>query len=171
MIRRVRPSGADPLFFASHYWPPIAGSEQPVERGARRGVGAAVDACGAEMALEGFDHFLEPGAVGGGQLDSIAEALKRLLQLGNRLSLVARAKAGIRARRQRFDPETDAGAGQTLPIEFLAGIAFPARGNVGMRQHAVRRDGMASEDVEAERLDATHLDVGKIRIVEIVAGI
>ena len=60
---------------------------------------------------------------------------------------------------------------QPLPIEFLAGIALPSRGHVGMGEHAMRRDGVAAQNVETQFLDRPHLGVGEIRIVEIVAGI
>ena len=40
-----------------------------------------------------------------------------------------------------------------------------------MGEHALRRDGVAAQDIETERFDRPHLGFGEIRIVEIVTGI
>ena len=43
------------------------------------------------MALKGFDHFLEAGAVGGGHLDAVAEFEQCTLQRFDGFALVAGA--------------------------------------------------------------------------------
>jgi hypothetical protein len=40
-----------------------------------------------------------------------------------------------------------------------------------MSEDAIRRDGVALQDIDAERLDGLHLDIRKVWIVEVVAGI
>ncbi len=40
-----------------------------------------------------------------------------------------------------------------------------------MGEDARRRDGVAAEDIEAQRLDGLHLHVGKFRIVKIMARV
>src|SRR4029079_8601851 len=81
------------------------------------------------------------------------------------------AESLIVAKRRRLDPKPDAGPRKPLPIELLAGVALSARGNVGVGKHAVWRNGVAAQDVEAKGLDRLHLRSGEIGIVEVVAGI
>ncbi len=64
----------------SRDWRGLHLGDEPLQRIAGRGVGAAVDALGAEVALKRLDHLLQSSAVGAGELDAIAEGGKVLLQ-------------------------------------------------------------------------------------------
>ena len=123
------------------------------------------------MTLEGFHDLLQALAVSGGHLHAIAVFLQAALQNGDGLALIAHAETLVAADRRGLDPEPDAGARKPLPIEPLAGVALAPRRDVGMRQHPLRWNGPAAQDVETQRLHRAHLRVGKFAIAELVARI
>ena len=123
------------------------------------------------MALEGLDHFLEPRAIGAGELHPITEAGKILLELQHLLPFIAGAEALILAQWRGLDPEPDAGSSEPRPIEFLSRIALASRRDIGVGHHPLGPDGVAAQDVEAERLHASHLRLWEIAVAELVAGI
>ena len=65
----------------------------------------------------------------------------------------------------------DAGIVQDAPGKLFAGILLARRRDVGMAEHARRRNRVAGEDAAAQRSHRRDLPLGKIAIAELMAGI
>src|SRR5271169_402215 len=107
---------------------------------ARRGLGIdhAVDASRAKAALESGNVRV---------FDSRPNAITDPAQVGDGSRAV---QYGARPVPGRFRPDTDAGAGETRPVERLAGIGLAIGRNIRMPHHAMRRDRVPRKDLAAE---------------------
>src|SRR6478609_1681263 len=58
-----------------------------------------------------------------------------------------------------------------MPREFLAGVLLARRGDIGMPEHAVRRDLAAEHDAAAQRDHGGDLAQREVRIAPVMAAI
>src|SRR5690606_23390245 len=147
------------------------GSGEPLEGDDGRGIGDAVDAGGAEMPLKGGDHHPCLAVVEPVARDSVAVAGEALLQFAHRRPLVAKLQDGAAADRLRLDVVADAGTVKASPVELLAGVDLARRRHVRVGEDALGRDGVAGDDVPAQRLEGDKLRFRKVGIEGVVAGV
>src|SRR5262249_9195219 len=152
-------------------WRSAAGKKL-LQGASRRGIGLAIDAFGAEMALK-CGHDLQCGrvivAIG---LYPIPIVAQRFLQPDNGVSLRARRKhlAEIHDR-CRLHPMADAGFVKRTPGKFLAWVLLAGGRNIGMSQDSRRRNRNAGLNAAAERRHRGNLAFWKIRVAVVMTGI
>ena len=134
-------------------------------------IGDAVDAGGAEVTLEGGDHFHGRPVIFAGHRHAVAVSGQRPLQALDALADVAEFEALAAHDRRRLHPVPDAGIGQRMPRKLLAGVLLARRGDVGMAEHAMRRHLAAEHDAAAQRDHGGDLAQRKFRIAPVVAAI
>src|SRR5258708_9262465 len=141
--------------------------EEGLQGGQRRMIGDAVDAGGAEMALEGDDHFHGGGVVFAVEWDGVAVSRQRLLQVADVVADGAELERLAAHDRRRLYPVADPGIGQRVPGKFLAGVLLARRGDVGMPEHPMRRNLAAEPDAAAQRAHGGRLAPPELRIAPI----
>src|SRR4051794_33329118 len=95
----------------------------------------------------------------------VADAGKAALDGADVLGAEARVAGG------EIRPQADAGLGEALPGEELAGIGLALGRDIGVAEDALGRDRVAGQDGAAQRLEGGELRLGKRAIAVLVAGI
>src|SRR5215472_18220601 len=68
-------------------------------------------------------------------------------------------------------PNAEAGAGEAVPVEELAGIALALGRDIGMADDPMGRDRIARDEIAAQPLDRRHLLLRKRAVTPFVTGI
>src|SRR5512144_133401 len=121
------------------------------------------------MALEGGDGVERAAVEIAGGSDLVAVFRQQFLHfLDDRTGFAEREDRSARFDGSRLDPEADAGIGERLPWKLLARVLLARRCDIGMGEHAVRRDSISPEDAATERRDRGDLSFGKGGIAVVV---
>src|SRR5207248_8077182 len=98
------------------------------------------------MALEGGDHFHGRRVVFSADRDAVAILCEGLLQVADVIADGAELEGFAAHDRRRMHPMADAGIGQRMPREFLAGVFLARWRDVRMPEHAMWRHLAAEHD-------------------------
>src|SRR3954451_20938744 len=99
----------------------------------------AIDPDGPEMTLKRGDHLHGRTIIGSAHRNAVAVSRQSLLQPADIVAYSAELERLATHDRRRLHPVTDAGIGQRMPREFLAGILLARGRHVGVAEHAMRR--------------------------------